>query len=260
MVAVEDVEIVVAHQARVTLRVGDVFLKVDPNQENIDAEVEAMALAPVPTPTVLWQQPPVLALSVVPGTALGRLGNPSAHPSSAWIAAGAAIRALHDAPPPPKVGPSLDQRAAKLADECAWLIDNDVLPAELVNRNRRICEAALRPRTPVFVHGDLQVCHVFVEGDEVTGVIDWSEGAQGDPMLDLAVLTYGHPEHLDDIAAGYGDGFDLDAIRGWWSFKCLTSIRWLVEHGYGPAEDMPEVAVLGSQGVWVGLADEEGTP
>ncbi|HEY1665284.1 MAG TPA: phosphotransferase [Trebonia sp.] len=33
-------------------------------------------------------------------------------------------------------------------------------------------------RTPVFTHGDLQVTHVFFNGDEVTGVIDWSEACQ----------------------------------------------------------------------------------
>ena len=41
----------------------------------------------------------------------------------------------------------------------------------MVTRNRRLAEAALRPWTPVFIHGDLQVDHVFVAGDEVTGVI-----------------------------------------------------------------------------------------
>lgn len=84
MCAMDEVEIIVAHQARATLRVGDVFLKVDPDEEGIDAEVEALALAPLPTPKVLWRQPPVLAISAVPGTALGRLGEPSPHPSSAW--------------------------------------------------------------------------------------------------------------------------------------------------------------------------------
>ena len=42
------------------------------------------------------------------------------------------------------------------------------------------------------MHGDLQVAHVFVDGDEVTGVLDWSEAGQGDAMYDLASLTLGH--------------------------------------------------------------------
>jgi hypothetical protein len=38
----------------------------------------------------------------------------------------------------------------------------------------------------VFTHGDLQSAHVFVRGDEVTGVIDWSEAGPGDASYDLA--------------------------------------------------------------------------
>ena len=101
MAGVEEVEVVVAHHERATLRVGDVFLKIDADQTRTDVEVEAMAMAPVPTPEVLWRKPPVLALAALPGTALGRLGEPSTAPSAAWAAAGAAARMLHDAPLPP---------------------------------------------------------------------------------------------------------------------------------------------------------------
>src|SRR3954466_5420955 len=69
MVDVEEVEVVVAHRERVTLRVGDVILKVDPDQARTDVEVEAMALAPIPTPEILWRKPPVLALAALPGIA-----------------------------------------------------------------------------------------------------------------------------------------------------------------------------------------------
>ncbi|MGH3245270.1 MAG: aminoglycoside phosphotransferase family protein, partial [Trebonia sp.] len=85
----EEVEVVVAHSERATLRVGDVFLKVDADQARTGVEVEAMAMAPVPTPEVLWRKPPVLALAALPGTALGRLGEPSAASPAAWAAAGA---------------------------------------------------------------------------------------------------------------------------------------------------------------------------
>jgi aminoglycoside phosphotransferase len=169
---VPEVEVVVAHNERATLRVGDVFLKIDADQRNTDIEIEAMALAPIPTPEVLWRKPPVLALAVLPGTALGCLGQPSAASPEAWAAAGAAIRMLHEAPLPPWPGESLEQIASELDGECEWLLANDVLPADLVTRNRRVAETALRPWTPVFAHGDLQVAHVFVDGDEITGVID----------------------------------------------------------------------------------------
>jgi hypothetical protein len=95
----DEVKVVVAHSERATLRVGDVFLKVDADQSRIDVEVEAMSLAPVPTPEVLWRKPPVLAIAALPGTTLGRLGGPSTGSPAAWAAAGAAIRKLHEAPP-----------------------------------------------------------------------------------------------------------------------------------------------------------------
>src|SRR5690349_7517027 len=122
MPAVEQVEVVVAHDERATLRVGDVFLKVDADQRRLDVEVEAMALAPVPTPQVLWRKPPVLALAAVPGTALGRLGEPSTASSAAWGAAGAVVRTLHDAPLPPWPGVGLDEIASQLDDECDRLV------------------------------------------------------------------------------------------------------------------------------------------
>ena len=77
MIDVEGVEVVVAHSERATLRVGDLFVKIDSDQTRTDVEVEAMELAPVPTPEILWRKPPVLALAAVPGTALGHLGEPS---------------------------------------------------------------------------------------------------------------------------------------------------------------------------------------
>jgi hypothetical protein len=127
-----------------------------PRSGGSDVEVEAMALAPISTPEVLWRKPPVLALAVLPGTALGRLGEPSPASSAAWAAAGAAARMLHDAPLPPWPGRRLDEIASRLDGECEWLVTNGVLPTDVVTRNRQVAEAALRPWTPVFMHGDLQ--------------------------------------------------------------------------------------------------------
>ncbi|WP_150306575.1 phosphotransferase family protein [Planctomonas psychrotolerans] len=241
-----EVEVVVAHSERATLRVGDVFLKIDSDSSLTDIEVAAVALAPIPTPQILWRTPPVLALAALPGEALGVLGEPSPVSPAAWSAAGAAARMLHDAPLPAWSGKSLDSLAARLANECDWLVRNGVLPADLVARNRRLAEAALRPWVPVFAHGDFQLTHVFVDGDEVTGVLDWSEAAPGDGLYDLATLTLGHEEHLADVVAGYGTDVDLDVIRGWWSWRSLVAARWLIEHGFDPSSRGAEFDVLRS--------------
>ncbi|MFE7485401.1 phosphotransferase family protein [Streptomyces sp. NPDC057552] len=245
----DEVEVVVAHSERATLRVGDVFLKVDADQARADAEVEAMSLAPVPTPEILWREPPVLALAALPGTTLGRLGGPSTG-SAAWASAGAAIRKLHDAPLPPRpgrAGRSSVALAAELDGTCAALVTDGHLPAGLVTRNRRVAEAALRPWTPAFTHGDLQIAHVFVDGDEVTGIIDWSEAGRGDALYDLAAFTLGHEEHLDDVLTGYGGDVDREVIRAWWSLRSLLAVRWLIEHGFDPFAPGCEVDVLRSR-------------
>ncbi|MDW5328842.1 phosphotransferase [Plantactinospora sp. KLBMP9567] len=128
-------------------------------------------------------------------------------------------------------------------------------PAE---RNRPGRDAAARPsagsaaeeadrtvrRTAVFTHGDLQVTHVSVDTDEITGVVDRSEAGQGDALYDLGSLTLGHEEHLGDVITGHGTDIDLDVIRAWWSLRSLRAVRWLVEHGLDP---WPEIAVLKSR-------------
>ena len=246
MVDVEEVEVVVAHSERATIRIGDVFLKIDADQTRTDVEVAAMAMAPVPTPEVLWRKPPVLALAGLPGRALGRLGKPSEASAAAWAASGAAVRMLHDAPLPPWPSRRREESASQLDAACEWLVANAVLPSDLVTRTRELAEAVLRPWTPVFTHGDLQVSHVFVDGDEVTGILDWSEAGQGDALYDLAILTLGHGEHLGNVVSGYGGDVELDVIRAWWSWRCLSAIRWLTEHGFDPFLPGCEVDVLRS--------------
>ena len=78
----------------------------------------------------------------------------------------------------------------------------------------------------------------------VTGVLDWSEAGQGDPLYDLAILTLGHEERLGDLLAGYGPGVDIDVIHAWWSQRSLMATRWLAEHGFDPFLPGCEVDVL----------------
>jgi aminoglycoside phosphotransferase (APT) family kinase protein len=238
MVQVANVEVIVSHHERATVRVGDVFLKIDGDDGRLDVEVGAMRLAPVPTPEIRWRRPNVLALGRVGGEELGLPGVESTASPAAWAAAGAAARALHAAPLPPWPGWSLDEFRGHLGDACTWLLDRGVVPPDVVHAHRALAEIAIRPWTPVFTHGDYQSAHVFVDGDTVSGIIDWADACQGDALYDLAVLTAGHGERLDDVERGYGADLDRDVIRGWWSFRRLASVRWMTEHGFDPVGDI----------------------
>jgi aminoglycoside phosphotransferase (APT) family kinase protein len=244
---VSGIEVVVAHAERATVRVGEVFLKIDADPERATAELAAMRAAPVPTPEVLWHRPPVIALAALRGRALGRLGQPSTASAGAWAATGAALRALHDtsppADPPGKVSARSDV-ADRIAQECAWLVDHEVLPHDLVERGRRLAEKAVRPFEPVFVHGDLQVEHVFVDGDAVTGILDWSEAGPGDATYDLAVLALGNRDRLAPLLEGYAGDVDPELVRAQWALRSLTAIQWLLGHGFDPFAPGCEVDVL----------------
>ncbi|MEM7768205.1 MAG: aminoglycoside phosphotransferase family protein, partial [Pseudomonadota bacterium] len=54
-----------------------------------------------------------------------------------------------------------------------------------------VAEIATLPPDPVFVHGDLMALHVFVDGDTLTGIIDWGDALVADRPYELAKL------HLD---------------------------------------------------------------
>ena len=75
-------------------------------------------------------------------------------------------------------------------------------------------------------------------------MLDWSEAGRGDATYDLAVLTLGHEDRLDDVLAGYRGGVDVDAITGWWSARSLLAARWLLEHGFDPDAPGCEFDVL----------------
>jgi hypothetical protein len=177
---VEEVEVVVAHHERATLRVGDVFLKIDADQARTDVEVEAMAMAPIPTPESCGASRPCSRSPPSPGqhsaaSASRRPRRRRRGPRRAPPHGCCTTRRCRHGPAGASTRSHRTRRRMRVA------LTNGVLPTDLVTRNRRVAEAALRPWTPVFAHGDLQVSHVFVDGDEITGVIDWSEAARAMP-------------------------------------------------------------------------------
>jgi aminoglycoside phosphotransferase (APT) family kinase protein len=59
--------------------------------------------------------------------------------------------------------------------------------------------------TPRLIHSDLGPEHLLSVGDEVTGVIDWSDARIGDPAYDFSWLLHGTPPAFaETVVAAYG--------------------------------------------------------
>jgi aminoglycoside phosphotransferase (APT) family kinase protein len=58
---------------------------------------------------------------------------------------------------------------------------------------------------PRLIHADLGPAHILTSGDELTGIIDWSDARIGDPALDLAWALNGTPAAFGDtVLEAYG--------------------------------------------------------
>ena len=241
------IEVISAHHERAVVGVGDDVVKIDRDADRMAVEEQALRLAGaagIPVPDLRWCRPPVLVLARIAGEPLALAGVEPTTPSSAWVAAGAVLRRLHDLPLPPWPGTRPDETAADV-DECVrWLADRGLVERRHLERAARVAQPALRRSPLVFTHGDYQPAHVFVAGDEVVGILDWADAGPGDALFDLAVLTVGFEERLDDVLDGYADpDADREVIRAWWAIRRLGAVRWMVEHGFDATGD---IAVLAS--------------
>ena len=228
MADVQEVEVVVAHNERATLRVGDVFLKIDGDQAYTNVEVEAMALARSRLRRSCGASRRYSRWPPCQGRHSAASGEPSTASPTAWARRvppyGCARRAAAAMARPQ---PRQDRSAP--GQRCEWLLTNGGLPADLVTRNRTIAKAALRPWTPVFRTATCgsPTCSLTVR---VTGVINWSKAARAMPCT-TSPSSRSAPEHLGEVRR-LRHRRDLDMIRAWWSLRSLLAVHWLIERGF----------------------------
>jgi aminoglycoside phosphotransferase (APT) family kinase protein len=202
------------------------------------AAVAQVSPLPVPKPTL--RSPSCLAYPKLDGVPLL-----SARPS-ALAAIVAQLRAflevLHrtqaDAAEPDEV-PN-DQWLAEAAQT------HQALAPHIPAAHRAAIEAFLSTPPPpdtdenALCHNDLGIEHILVTGEDVTGVIDWSDAALTDPARDYAKLyrdlgpIAGPPGHLRERAVFYARcgaledlAYGLANDEPLYTEKSLKSLRWL---------------------------------
>jgi aminoglycoside phosphotransferase (APT) family kinase protein len=127
------------------------------------------------------------------------------------------LKQLHATPVPIGLrseSPWVDRMLAEARDNLVWCDGTVELLADL--RHRRP-----GPVPEVLIHGDLALDNILVGAEDAMSLIDWSDGAQGDPRYDLALSLRTEPEielgeiELAAFFEGYG-GVPVDrATRRW---------------------------------------------
>jgi aminoglycoside phosphotransferase (APT) family kinase protein len=164
----------------------------------------------VPSPAFPW---PFWGARMLPGVEL--CDAPEASRDALAVQLGSILRALHSREVLDELGSRLGEnwthradmqrRVPILRDKLAQL--DGVWRAPAVVDDLVEEALALPPPEPSAVcHGDLHFRHVLVDGDRVTGLIDWIDLCRGDPALDLQLVWSALPPSARDVFfAEYGE-------------------------------------------------------
>lgn len=199
--------------------------------------------ARVPVPVVVTRHPLVVRHELVPGEPAAALTAAQAAACGRFLAAlhtvdvdGAVAHGTTDA------GPAHDEHLAVLDRFRA-----DVLPR--LTPTERTAGAALLdrlstpPPEPALVHADVGPVHLLVDGDALSGVIDWSDAHVGDPAKDLAWLVHGSGQGEAVVRAYGADAATLSRSHDWHLLGPWYEVT------YGLDTDRPDLVASGIAGV-----------
>jgi aminoglycoside phosphotransferase (APT) family kinase protein len=178
--------------------------------------LSALPALPVPRPR-LWVRRDTgvtperfLVMDDLPGQPLAAVLDAEHDPArraTLLTAFGAALAQLHAAPLPGGLPQYPHGWLEYMLDEAAENLEHfsvDGSP-ELLARLR---SDRPTPITPTLIHGDYTIDNVLVHAGRISGIIDWSGGALGDPRYDVALAIRTQPEAFGatreaDLAAFY---------------------------------------------------------
>jgi aminoglycoside phosphotransferase (APT) family kinase protein len=155
-----------------------------------------------------------------------------------------ALRALHAPELLAEVGAELPFDPIGRSDMSVRVPRTREALAAVAFRSREIDEllefaAALPPSKPTAVcHGDLHFRQLLVDGDDLTGIIDWVDVCRSDPGVDLQLLwSFFPPAARDEFLAEYGRVSEDSLIRA----RLLALFLNATLARYGRAEGFPAV-------------------
>lgn len=179
--------------------------------------VSEFSALPTPTPIFADAEAGILAYRKLPGFPL--LDRPAANPVRLAAPLGEFVSGLRKAPV--ETMKNLVEREEYPME--AWLRDavreyrevSDLIPGPARRSVENFLESSppAEPRVSTFCHNDLGVEHILVDGEDITGVIDWTDAAITDPSRDLALIYRDlGPEVFEEVLVHYAHPLD-DAER-----------------------------------------------
>jgi hypothetical protein len=195
---------------------GTYYLKSGPTAAEEARVCELVRGVGVPAPEVVGVGPEYLITRELAGRPLT-----GPHLSTVLRQAGECVRRSHAL---------VDSSVSWGAELSRTLEQLDVLPTELASRVREVMPRfidGVSGVTPVLLHGDLHPRHLYADGSDLTGILDWGDARYGDPLFDLARVSMAGPEATTAFRDGYGaidaPGTTLAKYRVLWSLMALQA-------------------------------------
>jgi len=206
------------------------------------ALLQAAAAAGVPVAAVVAHGAgdPVLGVAwtlveAVPGTSDPAEILTSASPQSLLDDIAGALAAVHRMPADPALAPPAEEPLAQLRA----LHDHLGEPHPVFELAFRTLGEDVAPAPTALVHGDFRIGNLMVDGDRVTGVLDWELTHLGDPAEDLGWLCvpawrFSRPDRpagglgtREELLAAYarhaGSAPSMQQLRRW---ELAGTLRW----------------------------------
>jgi aminoglycoside phosphotransferase (APT) family kinase protein len=236
-----------------------------PKRRDVDVQLQTeyrllptlAGILPLPVPEIRYRGSPTpvfpfhfVGYAFIPGVPAQRM-DPGTVPSAEFATLGHFLSRLHAIPR--SLGESLalpTWPSEVVLQECREEALNDFTHVAAVASADPLDEwlEFLRDRTPApcraanlsITHADFAAEHILYDEARgaVTGIIDWSEAALGDPALDLAgFIHWGGNPILEAALAGYGKAAGAEHLD---RARYLAACRGVGDVVFGLEQDRPE--------------------